>query len=88
MAKFTRLPDGIEERNYELKQLRMWMSYFTAKDASATAGSLPNMGGEWKSTPADDSTKRFINLEQTFLKEFEKYNRYFPGLSDIPPRRR
>lgn len=43
---------------------------------------------EWKRTPIDETTSRFINLEQSFLQQWKKHSEYFPGLSEYTVRER
>jgi hypothetical protein len=85
MATLTKLPDDIEVKKQGLKQLAAWMSYITSNDTSfegsGTLGIPPDISGEWTNTPSDDSTRRYINLERSFLRQFEKYKDHFTGLT-------
>ena len=76
MATFTKPTDNLEAQSLEFKKLMAWMSYWASKDTGFGKSTA------LKSTPVDDSTRRFINLEQSFLQQFEKRQDHFPGLTE------
>jgi hypothetical protein len=84
MAAITEISEKAEV-NAMLQRMAVLLSNANGKEVPTTLSkkntytALLTKPGEWRHTPVDDTTRRYIKLEQSFLHQFEQQASNFAG---------